>query len=148
MLAQKQNHSVNKFRLEIRKSMRSASFWNSLSTGRLRTQTSHCKIEPGQCRCLYRGLSDILPKKKKKTEIGLRGSRELVNLPDPISHILQFSQSHIDQTLQRAVGRVNSSASPRSFTVPLWIWAGWPLHPSRSHAHWLMSPSSLQTTAT
>lgn len=59
-------------------------------------------------------------------QIGLRMSGERVNPSDPISHILKFSQSYIDQT------------DPRTFTVPSWIWAGWPLHPSRSHAHWLM----------
>lgn len=39
-------------------------------------------------------------------------------------HSAVFTEPH---GLQRAVGRVDSSASPRSFTVPLWIWAGWPL---------------------
>lgn len=60
-------------------------------------------------------------------------------------HSPVFTEPH---RLQRAVGRADSSASPWSFTVPLGIWAGWPLHPRRIHAHWLMLPSSLQTNAT
>lgn len=80
---------MDKFWLEITKSMRTASFRSNLSIGRMRTKTQHGKIEASRfIRKFY--LTCCL----QKQETGLGG--EMVNLPDPISHILQSSQNHTD----------------------------------------------------